>query len=104
MKVTEFWYKEGLGFVWTTDAEAIRDAKQTYEDLLKNATTKEIEDQKNATINSLEEQINALQDYIDSWDKVLDKFDNEKNRNLADLLLGENWTEKIGRASCRERV
>ena len=43
-----------------------RDAKQTYEDLLKNATTKEIEEQKDATINSLEEQINALQDYIDS--------------------------------------
>ena len=95
VKVTEFWYKEGLGFVWTTDAEAIRDAKQTYEDLLQNATTKEIEDQKNATINSLEEQINALQDYIDSWDKVFDKFDNEKNRNLADLLLGENWTEMV---------
>ena len=88
-------YKEGLGWIWTTDAEAIRDAKQTYEDLLQNATTKEIEDQKNATINSLEEQINALQDYIDSWDKVLDKFDNEKNRNLADLLLGENWTEMV---------
>ena len=95
MKVTEFWYKEGLGWIWTTDAEAIRDAKQTHEDLLQNATTKEIEDQKNATINSLEEQINALQDYIDSWDKVLDKFDNEKNRNLADLLLGENWTEMV---------
>lgn len=95
MKVTEFWYKEGLGWIWTTDAEAIRDAKQTYEDLLKNATTKEIEEQKDATINSLEEQINALQDYIDSWDKVLDKFDNEKNRNLADLLLGENWTEMV---------
>lgn len=88
-------YKEGLGWIWTTDAEAIRDAKQTYEDLLKNATTKEIEEQKDATINSLEEQINALQDYIDSWDKVLDKFDNEKNRNLADLLLGENWTEMV---------
>lgn len=95
VKVTEFWYKEGLGFVWTTDAEAIRDAKQTYEDLLQNATTKEIEDQKNATINSLEEQIESLQNYINSWDKVLDKFDNEKNRNLADLLLGENWTEMV---------
>lgn len=88
-------YKEGLGWVWTTDAEAIRDAKKTYEDLLESATTKEIEDQKNATINSLEEQITALQDYIDSWDKVFDKFDNEKNRNLADILLGDNWTEMV---------
>ena len=36
-----------------------------------------------------------MQNYINSWDKVLDKFDNEKNRNLADLLLGENWTEMV---------
>ncbi len=88
-------YKEGLGWIWTTDAEAIRDAKQTYEDLLTSTTTKEIEEQKNKTVNSLEEQIEALQDYIDSWDEVFDKFDNEKNRNLADILLGENWSEMV---------
>lgn len=88
-------YKEGLGWIWTTDAEAIKDAKKTYEDLLQNATTKEIEEQKDKTVKSLEEQIESLQDYIDSWDKVFDKFDNEKNRNLADILLGENWTEMV---------
>ena len=88
-------YKEGLGWIWTTDAEAIKNAKKTYEDLLQSATTKEIEEQKDKTVKSLEEQIESLQDYIDSWDKVFDKFDNEKNRNLADILLGENWTEMV---------
>lgn len=88
-------YKEGLGWVWTADQDAIRDAKKTYEDLLKSATVDEIEKQKDATINSLEDQIKSLQEYIDSWDNVLNKFDNEKNRNLADLLLGENWTEMV---------
>lgn len=88
-------YKEGLGWIWTTDAEAIKDAKKTYEDLLTSATTKEIEEQKDKTVKSLEEQIESLQNYIDSWDKVFDKFDNEKNRNLADILLGENWTEMV---------
>ena len=88
-------YKEGLGWIWTTDAEAIKNAKQTYDDLVKSATTKEIEEQKDKAVNSLEEQIEALQDYIDSWDKVFDKFDNEKNRNLADILLGENWSEMV---------
>ena len=88
-------YKEGLGWVWTTDAEAIKEAKKTYEDLITSATTKEIEEQKDKTVKSLEEQIESLQDYIDSWDKVFDKFDNEKNRNLADILLGENWTEMV---------
>ena len=88
-------YKEGLGWVWTTDAEAIKEAKKTYEDLITSATTKEIEEQKDKTVKSLEEQIESLQDYIDSWDKVFDKFDNEKNRNLADILLGENWSEMV---------
>ena len=62
---------------------------------MQNATTKEIEEQKDKTVKSLEEQIESLQDYIDSWDKVFDKFDNEKNTNLANLLLGENWTEMV---------
>ena len=88
-------YKEGLGWIWTTDAEAIKEAKKTYEDLITSATTKEIEEQKDKTVKSLEEQIESLQNYIDSWDKVFDKFDNEKNRNLADILLGENWTEMV---------
>lgn len=88
-------YKEGLGWVWTTDAEAIKEAKKTYEDLITSATTKEIEEQKDKTVKSLEEQIESLQDYIDSWDKVFDKFDNEKNRNFADILLGENWSEMV---------
>ena len=88
-------YKEGLGWIWTTDAEAIKNAKKTYDDLVKSATTKEIEEQKDKAVNSLEEQIEALQNYIDSWDKVFDKFDNEKNRNLADILLGENWSEMV---------
>ena len=88
-------YKEGLGWVWTTDAEAIKEAKKTYDDLINSATTKEIEEQKDKTVKSLEEQIESLQNYIDSWDKVFDKFDNEKNRNLADILLGENWSEMV---------
>lgn len=88
-------YKEGLGWVWTTDAEAIKAAKKTYDDLINSATTKEIEEQKDKTVKSLEEQIESLQNYIDSWDKVFDKFDNEKNRNLADILLGENWSEMV---------
>lgn len=88
-------YKEGLGWVWTTDAEAIKEAKKTYDDLINSATTKEIEEQKDKTVKSLEEQIESLQNYIDSWDKVFDKFDNKKNRNLADILLGENWSEMV---------
>lgn len=88
-------YKEGLGWIWTTDQEAIKSAKKTYEDLLQEATIKDIEEQKEKTVQSLDEQIDALQDYLNSWDKVFDKFDNEKNRNLADILLGENWTEMV---------
>lgn len=93
-KTKKVW-KEGLGWTWTADQKAIEDAKKTYDDLVKNATTKEIEKQKDKTIKSLEEQISSLQEYIDSWDKVFDKFDNEKNTNLANLLLGDNWTEMV---------
>ena len=93
-KTKKVW-KEGLGWVWTADQKAIEDAKKNYEDLVKNAATKDIEKQKEKTVKSLDEQIEALQNYIDSWDKVFDKFDNETNQGLADKLLGENWAERM---------
>lgn len=88
-------YKEGLGWVWEADQEAIKEARKTYEDLLKESQLKEIEDSKDKTLQTLDEQIEALENYITSWDEVLDKFENEKNKNLADLLLGENWSEAV---------
>lgn len=56
----------------------LKKQRKTYDDLINSATTKEIEEQKDKTVKSLEEQIESLQNYIDSWDKVFDKFDNEK--------------------------
>lgn len=88
-------YKEGLGWIWEADQDAIKEAKKNYDDLVKSSTVKDIEKQKDSAVQSLEEQIEALTAYIDSWDKVFDKFDNEKNTNLANLLLGENWTEMV---------
>lgn len=88
-------YKEGLGWVWEADQEAINEARKTYEDLLKESQLKEIEEGKDKTLKTLDEQIEALENYITSWDEVLDKFENEKNKNLADLLLGENWSEAV---------
>lgn len=88
-------YKEGLGWVWEADQEAIKEARKTYEDLLKESQLKEIEDSKDKTLQTLDEQIEALENYITSWDEVLDKFENEKNKSLADLLLGENWSEAV---------
>lgn len=88
-------YKEGLGWVWEADSKAIAEAKKNYDDLVHNASVKEIEKQKDSAVKSLDEQIESLQNYINSWDEVFDKFDNEKNTNLANLLLGENWTEMV---------
>lgn len=88
-------YREGLGWVFEADQEAIKAAKKNYDDLVKSSSVKEIEKQKDTAVKSLEEQIEELTKYIDSWDKVFDKFDNEKNTNLANLLLGENWTEMV---------
>ena len=93
-KTKKVW-KEGLGWVWTTDTEAIKEAKKTYEDLVKETQTRDIEKQRDKTVASLEDQIAALEEYINSWDKVFDKFSDEENRNMADLLLGENWTEMV---------
>lgn len=93
-KTKKVW-REGLGWVWEADSKAIEEAKRNYDDLVHQANVKELEKQKDSTVKSLEEQIEALEAYINSWDEVFDKFDNEKNTNLANLLLGENWTEMV---------
>lgn len=88
-------YKEGLGWVWEADQEAIKEAKKNYEDLLNEQTIADIEQQRDDAVGSLEDQIEALEKYVESWDEVLEKFTNESNRNMADLLLGENWEEMV---------
>ena len=84
-------WREGIGWVWETDKTAISDAKKSYEDLLKTANTDELNKQKDDMSASYDKQIDALQKYINTWDDVLNKFSNEKNLNLANLLLGNNW-------------
>ena len=86
---------ENIGFVWTTDQKAIEDARKNYEDLLKTATIDDINKQKENTVQSLDTQIEALQKYIDAWGDVFDRFDKEQNRNMADLLLGDNWQDLV---------
>ena len=81
-KTKKVW-REGLGWVWEADSKAIEEAKKNYDDLVHQASVKELEKQKDSTVKSLEEQIEALEAYINSWDEVFDKFNNEKNTNLA---------------------
>ena len=92
-------YKEGLGWIWTTDAEAIKEAKKTYEDLIKSATTKEIEEQKDKTVKSLEEQIESLQNYIDSASPFADRYQRHlAEKRAAKEQADEQRREEIGRA------
>lgn len=88
-------WREGLGWVWEADQEAIKEAQKSYDDLVKQSQLDEIEKNKTQTLATLDEQINALTDYITSWNDVLDKFENEQNTNIANLLLGENWSEAV---------
>ena len=91
-KTKKVW-REGLGWVWEADQEAIKEAKKTYDDLIHSSTIADIEKQKEAVGQSLEEQIEALNDYVTSWEDVLNKFGDDKDNSLATKLLGENWQE-----------
>ena len=93
-KTKKVW-REGLGWIWETDQDAIKEAQKTYDDLVKQSQLDELEKNKTQTLETLDEEIEALTNYITSWEEVLDKFENEKNKNLADLLLGENWSEAV---------
>lgn len=116
-------YKEGQGFVWDTDTEAVNKAqvelnkynrKKAYEEGLK-----ELEDYKKKALDQYEAQIQDLkdyrekeeeefekrikyyQDYKDKFNEQVDEYGNSQNRLLVLQMTGidlekENWTERLG--------
>ncbi len=74
-------YVEGIGFIWTADQEAIQTAEERYNELTSD--------------NALDEQIRYWEDLRTSLEEILNMADEEYNNDVTEMLLGENWREKL---------
>ncbi len=87
-------YREGQGFVWETDQEAIHSAQQNYNDVesdynsyqQQNAIDSQIDalqEMKVANTNSINAQIDKLQEYKEQWQDSTNLDDSTEKAKIA---------------------
>lgn len=85
-------YREGQGFVWETDPDAIKDAQDELKDA-EDALNEQIRDDKLDKLkeeqenikNSYQDQIDALEDFLENQNYIIDKANREGIQSFEDL-------------------
>lgn len=102
-------YREGQGFVYEADQDAIRDAQDAYDDAVYNKQVSDIEDQmdelqdkieeieksRDELLETYDEEINRLQEIMDSWNGIVDAIQKAKDMAMADDILGKGWQDRV---------
>jgi len=95
-------YREGQGFVYEADTDAIRKAQETLDQLTydKIIYTKEneieaLEKAKKSALESYDVQIKRLNDIKKLWNDIADSIQRMADLDLAEKLFGEDWQRKI---------
>lgn len=95
-------YREGQGFVYEADTDAINEAQDKLDTLAYDAiiNTKEeeidaLEDSKEEALNSYDEQIEKLETIKEQWENIASSITEAANIDLADNLLGDDWEDDI---------
>lgn len=90
-------YREGRGFVYETDQEAINEAGENLADAKLDIRIDELNKKKQDLENSLEKEKQALQDSIDDWESykdkwsdILNEYSNSQDELIMKQLLGKD--------------
>lgn len=98
-----FVYADGQ-FKYAEDIEAVTQAQKELDNLQRqqalDKTVEELESQRDKETAAIDNQIDKLQEYSDSWDKVLNAYTDAQNRMIALEILGANFESK----SLSERI
>lgn len=95
-------YREGEGFVYEADTDAIKEAQDNLDKLNQDKLIDDLEKEKEALEEQLknqqdayDKQIDALEKYKDQWSNIANVYENQQNRILAAQKLGADWESKI---------
>ena len=104
-------YREGQGFVWEADPDAISDAQEELEqaqedlnDKLKDDQLQALEDEKEAIEQSYQDRIDALEAFLDEQEYLIDKANREGIQSFDELRealekYGLDSKEYLGQAT-----
>jgi hypothetical protein len=96
-------YKNGY-FQYVADVDAVSEAADKVAEINRKQDLQkqidDLEDQKDAELKLIDDQIQAWQDYADAWGSVVDDYEEEQDRLLAEQVLGiklegDNWKTRL---------
>ena len=88
-------WREGIGWVWEADQEAIREAQEALDEFNNEEDIRAIEEQKEQAISAIEEQIDAWEKYKDTWESVADDYETAQARMTLAQQLGADAEQDI---------
>lgn len=88
-------WREGIGWVWEADQEAIREAQEALDEFNNEEYIRDIEEQKEQAVNAIEEQIDAWEKYKDTWESVADDYETAQARMTLAQQLGADAEQDI---------
>jgi len=88
-------WREGLGWVWEADQQAIADAQKALDDFNFDSEIEDLEKQKEEMIKNFDEQIDALEAYKKMWEDVADDYETQQQRIILAQKLGAGAEQDI---------
>lgn len=81
-------WREGLGWQYETDPQAIKEAQEALDKFNRETEISELEKQKEEASKVYEDQISALEDYKKAWDDVASDYETKQARIILAQQLG----------------
>lgn len=81
-------YREGKGWVYESDPEAIKDAQEALDEFNRGQEIDDLEKQKEEASNKYANQIKSLEDYKQAWENVATDYENQQARITLAQQLG----------------
>lgn len=88
-------WREGIGWVWEADQEAIKEAQKALDEFNKEQELDALEKQKDEAIKNIEDQIDAWEKYKESWENFADDYETQQARMTLAQQLGADAEAKI---------
>ena len=94
IKVTD-WWREGLGWVWEANQEAIKEAQEALDEFNKEQEISDLEEEKDNALDAIDDQIKGWEDYKEQWESVVDDYEFEQDRLILLQKLGAETENEI---------
>ena len=88
-------WREGIGWVWETDKEAIKEAQEALDEFNNEQKIADLEKRKEEELSAIDTQIKAWEDYKKAWEDVTDSYEFEQAKQILAQQLGADAEAKI---------